>query len=254
MATLTGRTARSTSPSCDTPGVNPMNPDSLDGLPRTAAEAAWRVVVASIAGTPHVRISKDGGRTYPARHARPLPAAPPGQPCTVPVFDPGEGTGCMLALDLAPGRAGRDVDDATVPHRHERGTGCTAEVRAQAEALAELVFRCGGQVLADVSPSGGRHVPGPVTGRRAASLSGAGPAKMLRVPVCLQHLESCKPQRCRRPALGGPHTTPEHPLVRASRTGCQPKPRAEPKAATVATLTGRTARSTSPSCDTPGVV
>ena len=33
-----------------------------------------------------------------------------------------------------------------------------AEVRAQAGALAELVARCGGQVLADVSPSGGRHV------------------------------------------------------------------------------------------------
>ena len=33
-----------------------------------------------------------------------------------------------------------------------------AEVGAQAEALAGLVARCGGQVLADVSPSGGRHV------------------------------------------------------------------------------------------------
>ncbi len=31
-------------------------------------------------------------------------------------------------------------------------------VRAQAEALAELVAGCGGQVLADVSPSGGRHL------------------------------------------------------------------------------------------------
>ena len=31
-------------------------------------------------------------------------------------------------------------------------------VRVQAEALAGLVARCGGQVLADVSPTGGRHV------------------------------------------------------------------------------------------------
>ena len=31
-------------------------------------------------------------------------------------------------------------------------------VHVQAEALAGLVIRCGGQVLADVSPSGGRHV------------------------------------------------------------------------------------------------
>ena len=135
-----------------------MNPDSPDGLPCTGAEAAWRAVTASIAGTPHVRISKDGGRTYPARHARPLPAAPPGQPCTVPVFDPGAGTGCMLALDLDPARAGRDVDDVAVQHRHERGADLAGEVSAEAEAFAELVARCGGQVLADVSPSGGRHV------------------------------------------------------------------------------------------------
>jgi hypothetical protein len=135
-----------------------MNPDSLDGLPRTAEEAAWRAVTASIAGTPHVRISRDGGRTYPARHARPLPAAPPGQPCTVPVFDPGAGTGCMLALDLDPARAGRDVDDVTVEHRFEHDADSTVVVRAQAQALAELVTRCGGQALADVSPSGGRHL------------------------------------------------------------------------------------------------
>ena len=64
----------------------------------------------------------------------------------------------MLALDLDPARGGRDVHDAAVGHRHERGAVCAAEVRAQAEALAGLVARCGGQVLADVSPSGGRHV------------------------------------------------------------------------------------------------
>jgi DNA-binding transcriptional ArsR family regulator len=158
VATLTGRTARSTLPSCDTPGVNLMNPGSPDGLSRTAAEAAWRAVTAAIAGTPHVRVSRDGGRTYPARHARPLPEAPPGQPCTVPVFDPGTGTGRMLALDLDPGRAGRDVDDATFRHDHERRAGPVAEVGIQAEGLARLVARCGGQALADVSPSGGRHV------------------------------------------------------------------------------------------------
>ena len=33
-----------------------------------------------------------------------------------------------------------------------------AVVRGQAEALAGLVARCGGQVFADVSPSGSRHV------------------------------------------------------------------------------------------------
>jgi DNA-binding transcriptional ArsR family regulator len=158
VATLTGRTARSTSPSCDTPGANPKNPASPDSLSRTAAEAAWRAVTTALAGTPHVRVSRDGGRTYPARHARPLPAVPPGQPCTVPVFDPGAGTGHMLALDLDPGRVGRDVGDATVQHRHEHNADRMAAVRAQAQALAELVARCGGQILADVSPGGGRHL------------------------------------------------------------------------------------------------
>ena len=61
----------------------------------------------------------------------------------------------MLALDLDPGRADRDVHDGAVEHHHELRA---SEVRAQAEALAGLVARCGGQVLADVSPSGGRHV------------------------------------------------------------------------------------------------
>jgi DNA-binding transcriptional ArsR family regulator len=76
----------------------------------------------------------------------------------VPIYDPATGTGRMLALDLDPGRAGGNVHDGAVQHDHELCPGPVAVVRAQAEALAELVARCGGQVLADVSPSGGRHV------------------------------------------------------------------------------------------------
>ena len=64
----------------------------------------------------------------------------------------------MLALDLDPGRADRDVHDGAVQHDHELRPARAAVVRAQADAIAELVTRCGGQVLADVSPSGGRHV------------------------------------------------------------------------------------------------
>ena len=152
MATITGQRARSTLPACDTPGGKHPDPD---GLSRTAAEAAWHAVTPSTAGTPHVRISHDGGRTYPARYARPLPAEPPDQPCTVPVYDPASASGRMLALDLDPGRADRDVNDGAVQHNHELHAD---RVRTQAEALAALMARCGGQVLADVSPSGGRHV------------------------------------------------------------------------------------------------
>jgi len=134
VATITGQRARSTLPACDTPGGNHPGPD---GLSRAAAEAAWHAVTASLAGTQHVRISYDGGRTYPARHARPLPADPPDQPSTVPVYDPATATGRMLALDLDVSRG--DVD-------------------RQAAELGQLLERLGARYVADVSPSGGRHV------------------------------------------------------------------------------------------------
>ncbi len=137
VATITGRTVNSTLPMCDTPGVATANPGSPDGLSRAAAEAAWRAVTASIAATQHVRISRNGGRTYPARYVRPLPADPPGQPCTVPVYDPGAGSGRMLALDLDPSRG--DVDH-------------------QAAELGQLLERIGARHVTDVAPSGGRHV------------------------------------------------------------------------------------------------
>ena len=94
---------------CDTPSVAIAHSGASDLQP--AAElpvAAWRSVTPWIAGTQHVRISRDGGRTYPARHVRLLPAEPPDQPCTVPVYEPGTATGRMLALDLDRGRG--DVD------------------------------------------------------------------------------------------------------------------------------------------------
>ena len=147
MATLTGRTARSTLPPCDTPGADIRQSTDIgsspDDLSRTAA--AWHAVTPSIAGTAHVRISRDGGRTYPARHARPLPAGPPGQPCAVPVYDPGAATGRMLALDLDPARGRGAADPA-------------AQVSAQADAIARLLARLGGRCVTDAAPGGGRHV------------------------------------------------------------------------------------------------
>jgi hypothetical protein len=64
----------------------------------------------------------------------------------------------MLALDLDPSRAGRHVDDAAVRHGHERGAALAAEVERQAAELGRLLERLGGRHIADVSPSGGRHV------------------------------------------------------------------------------------------------
>ena len=124
-------------PPADTPSDVPQGAVHDPGLSRTAAEAAWRAVTSSLAGTPHVRISRDGGRTYPAKHARPLPADPPQQPATVPVYDAGPATGRMLALDLDPARS---------------------DVGRQAAELSQLLERLGALYVADVAPSRGRHL------------------------------------------------------------------------------------------------
>ena len=138
MARVTGQRSSSTLPLVDTPrvaGTFPAHGDPADSA--QSARSAWRSVTPSIAGTPHVRISRDSGRTYPARHARPLPADPPeSHPSVVPVFDPGSATGRLLVLDLDPARG--DVDH-------------------QAAELGQLLERLGARYLADVAPSCGRH-------------------------------------------------------------------------------------------------
>ena len=139
MATITGQRARSTLPPADTPGVLHPAPGVSA---RDSAVAAWRSVVSALAATPHVRVSRDGGRTYPAKHARPLPAEPPAdQPCTVPVFDPGSAMGRMLALDLDTAR-----------------TRISGDVEHQAAELGQLLEHLGARWIADQSPSGGQHL------------------------------------------------------------------------------------------------
>ena len=86
---------------------------------------------------PHVRISRDGGRTYPARQPGRCPpslrASRARCRCTTRARPPG---GCWRSTWT---RARGDVDD-------------------QAAALGQLLERFGGRYVADVSPSGGRHV------------------------------------------------------------------------------------------------
>ena len=79
----------------------------------TAAEA-WRSLASVLAGTPHLRTSRDG-RRYPARYARPLPP----ESAVIPVYDLASATGRMLALDLDAARAA-DVDDGPVCHGNPR--------------------------------------------------------------------------------------------------------------------------------------
>jgi hypothetical protein len=138
VATIQGQRASSALPPADTPCRAESFPArSRAGEPAQSARSAWRSITPSLAGTPHVRTSKDGGRTYPARWAGPLPAEPPLQPCTVAVYDPASASGRMLALDL-------DVS---------RG-----DTGRQGAELGQLLGRLGARCVADVAPGGGRHI------------------------------------------------------------------------------------------------
>ena len=145
MATITGQPGCSPLPGTDTPRVGGTNLSRRGGYPYAPEPAenaalAWRTVTAALAGTPHVRLSFDGGRTYPARHARRLPAEPPAaRPAVIPVYDPaGGGSGRLLAIDLDPSRG---------------------DVGHQAAELGQLLERLGGRYVADVATStGGRHI------------------------------------------------------------------------------------------------
>src|SRR6266702_6917098 len=153
---VTGQRSGSTLPGPDTPRRAERFP-AHSGADETAqsARSAWRSVTPSIAATPHVRISRDGGRTYPARHARPLPAEAPGQPCTVQVYDAGSASGRMLVLDLDPGRAVKHGCLKAAP----RGEESTADLDTQAAGLGQLLERLGARHVADVATStGGRHL------------------------------------------------------------------------------------------------
>jgi len=113
-----------------------------------AAEAAWRLVVPALAGQPLVRVSPDGGLTYPRGPVKtPLTAELPTGPATVPTYDEDTGTGQLLVLDFDTSLAAK----AGAPDP-------AAEVAAQAAAAASAVARLGGPSVTDVSPSAGRHV------------------------------------------------------------------------------------------------
>ncbi|GAT68959.1 marR family transcriptional regulator [Planomonospora sphaerica] len=94
-----------------------------------------------------MRVSRDGGRSYPKRWRQRVTHAHPHQPATISVYHPEHGTGCMLVLDF-------DVSKA----RESRAGDAAAQVRADAADCAALIARCGGRVIADVAPLGGRHL------------------------------------------------------------------------------------------------
>jgi hypothetical protein len=73
----------------------------------------------------------------------------------VPVYDPGSGTGRMLALDLDPRRC---VSNGAVTNVPAGAMNLTGECDRQAAELGQLLDRLAARYVADVAPSGGRHV------------------------------------------------------------------------------------------------
>jgi hypothetical protein len=103
----------------------------------TAAQQAWSVLAPRLAGRGAMRVSRDGGRTYPKRYQRRITAVLPSQPAAVLLYDDNDHTS-MFCLDLDSSRGDVDRDLARVTALLRR-TGLTSW-------------------FTDRSPSGGRHV------------------------------------------------------------------------------------------------
>ena len=103
------------------------------------AQRQWALCAPAIAGQPRIRISRDGGKSYPRRTERAMDTSHPQAPAAVRVYDQDGFTRC-LALDFDTSRNGQ------------------AQVDRDAATIARVVAGHGGHVLADQSPNGGRHV------------------------------------------------------------------------------------------------
>lgn len=104
------------------------------------AERAWALFAPAIAGAgQRVRLSRDGGRSYPQRWERALRPECPDVPAAVRLFGP-DGRARCLALDFDVSAGGRD------------------RVLADCARAERLVVDCGGVPVVDESVSGGRHL------------------------------------------------------------------------------------------------
>ena len=123
----------------DAVSVDASSPPATRLSPVPNPAQAWAVLAPLLAGRPRVRESRTGGHTYLRRWERPLTARLPAVPAAVPIYS-AAGDTRVLVIDLDASRGGRDA------------------VLRDAAAVTALVGSAGGRVIADESPSGGRHV------------------------------------------------------------------------------------------------
>jgi hypothetical protein len=108
-------------------------------FPAESAENQWRALAARISGRGRMRVSRDGGRTYPLRGERDITDKLPNQPAAVLIFDTG-GCAKTFCIDLDASRGGSDA------------------VERDFRALRAILSRFGCAHFADRSPNGGIHV------------------------------------------------------------------------------------------------
>ncbi|MFC0862327.1 hypothetical protein ACFHYQ_08460 [Sphaerimonospora cavernae] len=148
-------------PGDDTPGYQllladipaPGSPDGSPAEARALAAEQWRLLAPAIAQAPRMRLSPDGGASFPKWHKgrgyeHPLDDALPYRPATVPVFHAESQTGRLLVADF----------DVTLAQHTNFSETPRELVTREATAFAELIERLGGRCIHDRSPSGGRHV------------------------------------------------------------------------------------------------
>ncbi len=113
--------------------------EAVSLAPERNVDLLWDVFAPVLAGRPLVRVSRDGGLTYPRSSQRRLGSRPTA-PAAVPLFDAAAASGRVLLADLDVSRGGLE------------------QVRRDCERLEGLLSWCGGRGIVDESPAGGRHV------------------------------------------------------------------------------------------------
>jgi hypothetical protein len=106
----------------------------------------WSSLAPLLAGQPRVRLSKDGGRSYPQRFERDLTPGLPSYPAAVRIFGK-DGTCAAIFLDFDSSIAGVDW------------------VEADVRAAQSLLHSVGVRWIEDYSPNGGRHLYIPLAQR-----------------------------------------------------------------------------------------
>ncbi|MCP1415643.1 MarR family transcriptional regulator [Paenarthrobacter sp. A20] len=114
------------------------------------AAQAWAALAPLLAGQPRVRLSRDGGKTYPQKHERALTETLPTFPAAVRIFGK-DGSCSAIFLDFDSSIAGIDW------------------VEADVKSLQTWLHSCGARWIEDHSPNGGRHVYIPLERRIAFS-------------------------------------------------------------------------------------